>query len=66
MPTTSINITTSAEAVKTYFITTYDDNTAFIKTTKSKFDSLLNLLGSLGVEYQDYGEMSKFDGIYEL
>lgn len=66
MPTTSINITTSAEAIKTYFIKTYDDSTVFIKTTKSKFDSLKNLIETLGVEIQDWGELSDFNGVYEF
>ena len=66
MPTTSINITTSTETVKTtYFIKTYD-STIFIKTTKSKLNSLLDILGTLGVGIEEWGEMSDFSDIYEF
>lgn len=65
MPTTSINITTSAEAIKTYFIKTYD-STVFVETTKSKINSLIDLIETLGVEIQDWGELSDFNGVYEF
>lgn len=65
MPTTSINITTSAEAIKTYFIKTYD-STVFVETTKSKINSLIDLIGTLGVGIEEWGEMSDFDDIYEF
>ena len=65
MPTTSINITTSAEAIKTYFIKTYD-STVFVKTTKSKINSLIDLIGTLGVGIEEWGEMSDFSDIYEF
>ena len=66
MPINSVTITATAEAIKTYFIKTYDDSTVFIKTTKSKFDSLKNLIETLGVEIQDWGELSDFNGVYEI
>ena len=65
MPTTSISITTSTETVKTYFIKTYD-NTVFIKTTRSKMDSLLGIIDTLGVGIEEWGEMSDFSDIYEF
>ena len=68
MPTTfKIEATTTAttETVKTYFIKTYD-STVFVKTTKSKIGSLLDLLGTLGVGIEEWGEMSDFSDIYEF
>lgn len=65
MPTTSISVTTSTETVKTYFIKTHDD-IVFIKTTKSKIGSLIDLIETLGVIIDDWGEMSDFDDIYEF
>ena len=65
MPTTSISITASTETVKTYFIKTYD-STVFVETTKSKIDSLLDLIGALGVGIEEWGEMSDFEDIYEF
>lgn len=66
MPTTtSISITTSNETVKTYFIKTYD-STVFVKTTKSKIGSLIDLVQTLGVGVEEWGEMSDFEDIYEF
>lgn len=67
MPTTtSISITASTETVKTYFIKTYDNSAVFIKTTKSKIDGLIHLIDTLGVEIEEWGEMSDFGDIYEF
>lgn len=66
MPTASINITASTETVKTYFIKTYDDNTVFVKTTKSKINSLIDIIETLDVEIKEWGELSDFGGIYEF
>ena len=65
MPTTSISITASAEAIKTYFIKTYD-STVFVETTKSKINSLIDLIETLGVGIEEWGEMSDFSDIYEF
>ena len=66
MPTTSISITASTETVKTYFIKTYDSTTVFVKTTKSKIDSLIDLIDTLDVGIEEWGEMSDFGDIYEF
>lgn len=67
MPTTfKIEATTTTETVKTYFIKTYADEVVFVKTTGSKFDSLLNLIEVLGVDIANCGEMSNFKEIYEF
>ena len=68
MPTTfKIEATTIAttETVKTYFIKTYD-STVFVKTTRSKIGSLIDLIGTLGVGIEEWGEMSDFGDIYEF
>ena len=65
MPTTSISITASTEAIKTYFIKTYD-STVFVKITKSKINSLIDLIETLGVGIEEWGEMSDFSDIYEF
>lgn len=67
MPINSVTITaTSEEQIKTYFIKTYDNNIVLVKTTKSKINSLIDLIATLGVELEDWGEMSNFDDIYEF
>lgn len=65
MPTTSINITTSSEAVNTYYIKT-SDKTVFVKTTKLKMHSLLVFIEALDVCVEEWGEMSDFEDIYEF
>ena len=65
MSTASISITASTEVIKTYFIKTYD-STVFVKTTKSKINSLIDLIGTLGVGIEEWGEMSDFSDIYEF
>jgi hypothetical protein len=65
MSINSVTITTSAETVNTYFITTYE-RTVFVKTAKSKIHSLLALIESLGIGIEEWGEMSDFDDIYEF
>lgn len=68
MPINSVIITATPEEEqsKTYFIKTYD-STVFVKTTKSKINSLIDLISTIGVVgIEEWGEMSNFDDIYEF
>ncbi len=67
MPITSVKIeATSAEEVKTFFIRNYEGRVIFVQTTSAKINALLDIIGDLGTEIDDWGELKDYNGIYAL